>query len=429
MKTTLLLLLMALMFIMGCGEGNSDNDPTDTSTDSDTGNPDGTDDSDTTGSTDDSDLAVAYADNVCGFSEPVTLGAVEADGMVLVPPSHPDINYFGRVDCTNPTAISMAFPGVSIRAKFTGTAIGMVYDDHGDAVNPNFFNIIIDGGEPTVQQMTTGESTYELAGGLAAGEHTIELFKRNESNSGTGMGIFLGLRINDGEQLLPIEARPNRIEFIGDSITCGYGNMIETDDPDSYHFTTTNSNAYESWASITARALDAEVSIVAYSGRGAYRNYGGGGGETVPEMYLDCLPDTTIEVPWNIEQFTPQVVVVNLGTNDMSEVTADTLDSYQEGYAAAMEMFVETLRGYYPDSTIVLAVGPMLYSIGLTAVRTVCRELVDARVAAGDANIYFLNIPGNANLYGEDWHPTAATHAYMSGLLVELLTDKGVMPL
>jgi hypothetical protein len=41
-------------------------------------------------------------------------------------------------------------------------------------------------------------------------------------------------------------------------------------------------------------------------------------GATIPELYLDSLPYDPSAAPWNPAASVPDVVVVNLGTNDFS---------------------------------------------------------------------------------------------------------------
>ena len=384
--------------------------------------------------TDSDSVARGADDDVCAFAEAVTSGEPDTDGMVHVPANHPGINYFGRVDCSDPLAPSFAHVGVSIRAQFSGTALDMILSDHGSSQKPNFYNVVIDDGEPVALQVSSGENTYELARGLAAGVHTVEVFKRTESSYGDGEAEFLGFRIDAGAELSAIAPRPGRIEFIGDSITCGYGNEISVDDPDNYSWTTKNSNAWNAWSAITARALDAELMVVAYSGRGVFRNYSDQSGKTLPEMYLDTHPDGGADGNWRVGLFNPDVLVINLGTNDFSPgVEREALEELRADYEETMAAFVAALREVYPETAIILAVGPMLdngypqYYQALTSVRTALQHIVQARNDDGDSNVYMLNIPKQEGPWGEDWHPTVATHQGMADLLVALIQEKGLM--
>ena len=376
----------------------------------------------------------AHFKDVCGFDKPVPAGHREPDGMVLVPPNHPHINYFGRIDCTDPMAPSFAFPGVSIRAKFSGHALDLVFHDHGNLSNINYYNIIIDDGPPEVLIMEPGIHTYKLARRLKGRTHTIEVFKRNESGDGQGQGEFLGFRIKHREKLLPLPPEKGRIEFIGDSITCGYGDMLSTFHPDEHHYSTKLSNAYSAYGAVTARALNAELMMVAYSGRGAYRNIGGLGGSTIPQMYLRILPDSDQGATWDVKRFTPQVVVINLGTNDFSPgVAPDDIDNLRRGFEEAMTAFVKRLRGYYPNAAIILAEGPMMRDRfpkgykSVTSVRTAFQNIIAKQQQAGDTNVYMFVIPNQHGPWGQDWHPTAATHQKISDLLVAFIRKNELM--
>jgi lysophospholipase L1-like esterase len=392
------------------------------------------DEDDTTGDDeDDTDADMeTYRDlDVCKYTEDVASGSVDADGMVRISPNHPDILYFGRVDCSDETSPSFAFPGVSIRAKFEGEAIDLLMKDYGNSSRINYYNVIIDDADPVVLQVSPDQQVYELARNLSAGEHTVEIFKRIESNGNAGKGDFLGFRLNEGGKIRPLAPKTHRIEFIGNSITCGYGNEISTNDPGSYSYTTENSNAYNAWGAIAARMLDAEYVAVAYSGRGITRNYGDYSGETLPDMYLDTLPDESASAAWNASQYTPEVVVINLGTNDFSPGVND-LDALRAAYYNDYMAFLDDLRGYYPEATIILAVGPMLsdgYPEGynaLTTVRETLETIIQTRSTQGDGNILFLELPQQTAPYGEDWHPTVATHQSMAEELVTLIQENGI---
>jgi lysophospholipase L1-like esterase len=360
------------------------------------------------------------------------------DGLVDVPANDPNILYAGRVDHSNPRAPQFAYPGISIRTRFTGDTIQMKLTDFGTGTptTTNYYDIIIDGGTPTNIQVSPNQAVYTLATGLASGEHTVDVFRRNESH--VGKGVFGGFRIRAGTKLLPPAARRHRIEFIGDSITCGYGDMLGTPpgsgvtDPSNYHFTSANQNEDLAWGSVTARALDAELTVVAYSGRGVYRNYEDGQGDTLPQMYLKILPDDPAPPMWNPATAVPDVVVINLGTNDFSPVSTDAADGGpgrvdNARYVATYVQFLQTLRGYYPKATFILALGPMLsdfYPRGYMAwtnIRADLKSVVAARNAAGDVDVHALIIPTQSPPYGEDYHPTAVEQGKMSSLLVALV--------
>jgi len=350
-----------------------------------------------------------------------------------VPANHPDILYFGRVDCSAPTAPAFAWPGVTIRMQFDGTGVDMMLTDFGTASEVNYYDVILDGGTPTDLQVMPGAQTYQLARNLAPGSHTVEIFKRIESAPGgapdVGKGIFNGFRIPEAGSVLPLAPKPHRIEFIGDSITCGYGVDVCTTDPNNSHYTTAASNAYDAYGAVAARALDAEYMAVAYSGRGMYRN-NSAAPQTIPDLYLLTLPDEASGPLWNTARWTPDAVVVNLGTNDFyAAPTNDAL--YQNTYVT----FLQTLRGYYPNAQIIVTTSPMLSNYyptnpannmiqtSWTDEDTDLEAVVAARNAAGDKNVVLLTIqtqPGTC--YGEDYHPPVTVQQAMANQVVSAVS-------
>jgi lysophospholipase L1-like esterase len=352
---------------------------------------------------------------VCGFTEAVTYGAPGEDGLVDVPPNDPNIFYMGRVDC-NAAGPAFAFPAVSMRVRFTGDALDLRLRDSGTgtATSTNFYDVSIDGGTPTRLQMTAGEQLYPLARDLAAGEHTAEIVKRVESSGNSGKGQVLGFRVREGSTLLPVTPKPLRVEFIGDSITCGYGNEVSTTMPEMFPFTTINENANAAYGAVAARLLDAEYVAVAISGRGVQRNYSDGGGELAPAYSAATLPDDPAAPPWDFSRYTPDVVVINLGTNDFSPPGPD-----HPAYITAYTNFLTQVRGHYPDALLLAVVGTMLsdgFPAGVNAWTTNQADVsgvVNALTAQGDEKVHYLALTPQSAPFGEDYHPTLATHQTM----------------
>jgi len=317
---------------------------------------------------------------------------------------------------------------VSIRVRFDGDALDMRLRDYGTgtATTTNHYNIVVDGAS-TVIEVSPNKEVYELARNLPAGEHTVEIQKRVESNGGSGKGELLGLRVRNGTQLLPVAAYARKIEFIGDSITCGYGNELSTMTPDQFHYTTKNSNTWLAYGAVTAKNIGAEYMGVSYSGRGMYRNYGGGAGEALPGLYLRTLPDDAASPVWEVARYQPEIVVVNLGTNDFSPGGVD-----RAAYRAAYLAFLGKLREYYPAAAIITAVGPMMSDffpageMAWTNVQADVQQVVQQRKDAGDTKIFYIAFDPQTGPWGEDYHPTVATHAAMATKLTEFIKTQGL---
>ncbi len=357
---------------------------------------------------------------VCGFAAPVAYGAPASDGLIDVPPNDPNIFYMGRVNCT-PEGPSFAFPAVSVRVRFEGDSLDLRLRDFGKgtAQSTNYYDVSIDGAPATRLEVAPGDHTYQLARDLSGPEHTAEIVKRVESNGDSGKGQLLALRVREGARLLPTPARALRLEFVGDSITCGYGNEVSTTAPEQFHYTTLNSNANLAYGAVAARQLGAEYAAVAMSGRGVYRNWADGSGDHMPAAYAKTLPDDAAAPLWDFARYTPDVVVVNLGTNDFSPPGPD-----HAAFKTAYSNFLSTLRGRYPSALLLAVVGPMLsdgYPPGVMAWTTIQSDVssvVGELKARGDANVHFFALSPQSAPFGEDWHPTVATHQRMADAIV-----------
>lgn len=361
-------------------------------------------------------------------------GEVPAEKQIS--PSHPLIRYTGRVDFSDPEAPFFSFPGVSIRVKFTGTQLRVQLDDNAlrqDVDTTNYFNVIVDGGEPVLLKTTPEQKEYVLAEELDAGEHEVELFKRSESSHGADLNVgkvtVRGFTVDGNATLLAPAARKLKMEFIGDSITCGYGNELSVDDPSNNHFTTLNSNAYMAFGAIAARKLDGAYMAVAYSGRGIVRNYAGHDSPTLPDIYLHTLPDDPNAADWSPETWQPDYVVINLGTNDFSTglTRRRDIDDLEKQYGLRYETFMQELLGFYPNATFILVIGPMLSDDfppkykALKRVRRTLEKLVKSFHQTGNENVHLLELPPQSPPFGEDYHPTIATHQKMADELVAFI--------
>lgn len=362
----------------------------------------------------------ARSNSVCKFDGAATLPPPAADGTIAIAPKHPLVSYSGRLDCRAAGGPLLGFVGSSVRLRFVGTGLDLKLKDFGGGTpqTTNYYDVSVDGQPPTLLEVSTKQELYPLAGNLPDGEHQIELFKRVESTPGgsvgAGKGQILGFVLH-GRQLLPVSLPTRRLEFIGDSITCGYGNELSTNDPSSAHYTSKGSNGHKAYGALTASLLGAQYMAVAYSGRGISRNYAGSPGPLVPELYLQSVPEEPSASAWDPAQYQPDAVIINLGTNDFSTPGVNR-PAFLQGYTS----FLGQLRGYYPQAMLVVVIGPMMsdqYPPGenaLTAATADIKAALAARAQAGDSRVHIVTLPTQTGPWGEDWHPTIATHEKMA---------------
>lgn len=373
--------------------------------------------------------ATGGAPSVSGCAPPI-----ETEGFVDVAPTDPAIRFVGRV-FRQQGWVSFAYPAVQIETQFEGDAIDMRLRDFGLSRpnSTNFYWIIVD-GEATLLKVCDTSEVYPLARNLGPGWHTLKIVKRTESSLGgqgsTGRGDLLGLRVRTGTRLKPVVAPTRRMEFVGDSITCGYGDELSIDDPSDSPFTARNEDAWHAYGAVAARALAADYVAIASSGHGVIRNYEDFVGVLMPAMYEMPLPDDNSTPPWDHATYEPDVVVVNLGTNDFSPgVALEQFDAHRAKFRQAYTDFLARIRAVHASATIVAAVGPMLnddfpegYS-AWTSVQADVSAAVDARRAAGDPDVNYFAFAPQQGPYGEDFHPTLATHQLMADALVPFISQ------
>ncbi len=305
-----------------------------------------------------------------------------------------------------------AWPGVYFEGRFRGTGVGVSLND-----STNEYDVQVDGA--TVATLAKpGRTTYWVRN-LANAEHGVRLVKRTESPWAAGeFGGFVAA--SGGTILAKPAARSRQIEFIGDSLTVGYGNLSTTRDCSANGGVDHNTNTDISFGALAARALNADYQINAISGRGMVRNYDGGGAGTSYRTYYDrALVQVNDEVWQNPASWHPQLVVVGLGTNDFStalkpgEQWPDT-QSLVTAYKAAYQGFLDKLRARYGTGTTILVSLGQASGTFADAVRQVAQD----RAAQGDTKVRYWNYADPAlDLLGCDWHFSRHDHQLISGLL------------
>jgi lysophospholipase L1-like esterase len=333
-------------------------------------------------------------------------------GRTLTDGTDPD----GNGNCT-PAAPCYEWSGTEVLARFTGaTAFHLMMSDYG-----SYFDVYVDGvlqASPIVG--SAGQSDYAIATGLtASATHEVSLYKRTEASS-NGRTQILGYKFPNGGTLLPPPPpQSRRIEVIGDSITCGYG-VLGTNGgctPDS-----ANEDHDDTYEAITARALDADLYTTASSGRGMYVNIDGSMTDTLPNIYGLALPygngpNGLWTSAWSYSAWVPDVVVINLSTNDFL-FAGDPGQPFVTAYVA----FVKRLRQYYPSAWIFCANGPMLTGTQRTTAGTYIQSVVTTLNDPKIAYFAFDEQSQNAANQGCDGHPNVATDQAMATTLTSTIS-------
>ena len=262
-------------------------------------------------------------------------------------------------------------------------------------------------------------------------EKTVTVRVMKFSEAAFGLAGLKELEITDGTVVEPVETTAERgnlkIEFIGDSITCGYGieGIWEKDT-----FTTQQERPDKAYAFQTAKALGAEVQLCSWSGIGITSGYVDPETINLPDtnwLMQGVWPytDKSLSLRLGLEpevwggdsRFKPDLVVINLGTNDISWVRGK--EDRRLNYLGALRLLLETVHRRSPGAKIVACLGSMGEALNETAAQAV--ELFKKDFPGVTADFLPFTEQKPEDGIGTDWHPSAATHKKMAEKLISLI--------
>ena len=288
---------------------------------------------------------------------------------------------------------------------FTGTAVTMDITASATA-GQAFVRIYVDGAAVKDLAISNRSYTARLVGGLENTTHTVKVLKRTENGWG-GMVTVHNLNVT-GTMGEPPARSQRVVEVIGDSITCGYGNLTANRPTNSYQ--STHQDGLTTFATMAIEPFGAEMQIISKSGIGFGCNNGGGKTDTMLDAYAytDYFNLGT-DVQWDFANNPADVVIIALGTND----TANPDGTDYEQKATAM---LSLVREKNPDAYIIWAYEIMTASRA-DVLMQVCNELGDDKVFYHKLGMMDTKNPGDAG------HPSMATHQADSVALGNLIKE------
>ena len=273
--------------------------------------------------------------------------------------------------------------GGTITARMTGSGQPIV-------------RILVNGEERTVEVAQTKE--IELARDLPQGTYFIQVLKQREAMHGLCQLDSLAYPADGQLQATPEQEL--KFEFLGDSITCGSETV-------GYQ-----QHGSETYAVLTAQAFEADWNVISVSGYSLIdrtdrpasvaeiwekESFFRDGGDEGSGNLAACAD-------WDFDRYVPDVVVVNLGTND-------NLGANMEQFLQDVEAFTVRLRKTYPNAQIVWAYGLMTPDRNhITRLKAAVDEL-----HAQDPGVSFCEFP--MMMSGVTDHPDAAEHRAAAKIL------------
>lgn len=278
--------------------------------------------------------------------------------------------------------------------------------------NENHQYVAVELNEEHVGRFRIKKDTLKFA--LPAADSTSLLTVYKETEASNGIVIFSGLRAQKIEK--PTEEKRSKIEFIGDSITCGMGadsSEIACEEGEWYD----QHSAYMAYGPRVARALDVDFEVNCVSGMGMYRNWND---ENEPVMqdvypYLHLNGEEGKRAETNKED-APQIVSIALGTNDLSlgDGIRERSDFDAKKFKANYIGFVKSIFNRYPETKVALVSSPM---VGEKEGKELNKILNDIKNELPDHPIEVFEFQ-KMNAEGCTGHPSLEDHKIMAEKLI-----------
>jgi len=176
-------------------------------------------------------------------------------------------------------------------------------------------------------------------------------------------------------------------------------------------------NCNHAFAAMVARYYDADYTLVAHSGRGVARNYGDSvrvSKVTMKDRMLNTL-DEDLTVKWNFTGYRPDLVVINLGSNDFSTEP----HPYKREFVKAYMQIIAQLREHYGNIPILCLYPVAMQAPVFSYYETIVSEL-------NDPKLFLLRL--DEGLYnrttdlGAAWHPGYSGHRKMAMWIIPYIS-------
>jgi lysophospholipase L1-like esterase len=322
---------------------------------------------------------------------------------------------------------------------FYGTELSVTFYATNDIIpyKRAYLSVLVDGDENPLNASTVvldqATKTVKVVEGLTEGYHTVKVLKRSEAQDSDTAVYAIE---TDGHIAAAPQAKPIKIQVLAASSSTGYGNLATgVNDPR----TSANSHGLLGFAYLAAYMLDADINIVASSGWGVTRGWNTGGQISTTQTLVNAYDYVGINASntiyanagrWDHTDYIPDVIILNMGTNDFNAPTNPTYDAMTlaqkqaliDAFVDAYVTFILNLRNHHPNAVIIVGYGLMGDSAKLAApsqaIVAECLETID--------NVYYFQMEAagtNGQPFGSGYHPNVGTHVRVAQALTDYIIE------
>ena len=282
---------------------------------------------------------------------------------------------------------------------FKGTKFSIEIEGNFDE-KYKFFGVLIDDQPIDRQIMTTRTHIYEKE--VPEGIHKVKFMRMS--------GVYLGIEFTvkslmiQGELLPKPEESKRKIEFIGDSITNGYG-VLGEDVGNEYDAKFEDPS--KSYTYMSADHFGAEARFISWSGKGIYKDNAGNPLLTARDWFpkLSPIREEKYDFKWQ-----PDLVVIGLGTNDCTGGVAE------EDFIKYTREFLDMVRKVYPKQPIIWVYG-LMRSEYIETVKKALKEY-------NDPNLQLIIFNGlEDGEYGNRKHPNVKANKRVAPVVINKIKE------
>lgn len=205
-------------------------------------------------------------------------------------------HYSGRVELHENNKVLLIASASSVSFDFEGSTCVINLQSVDTYEHHNFVSLELDGeyiGRVRIEKGAAQKIPVTITNKNK--KHHLTIYKATEAVNGAI--LFIGTTAKLIESVVP---KKKKIEFIGDSITCGFGNdtaEIPCGTGEWYD----QHNGYWAYGPIASRSLDVDYVLSAVSGFGMYRNWNDEHKEEaiIPDVYENLYLNKDNSKPYN----------------------------------------------------------------------------------------------------------------------------------
>jgi len=267
--------------------------------------------------------------------------------------------YQGRIEKLQNDQVVLIGTAASVTFNFTGNECSISLQSVDSYEHHNYVSLVLDDkyiGKIRIEKGAAQSFPIKVTENIK--KHSLEIYKDTEAHSG-GI-LFAGTTA----KLTSISfKKKKKIEFIGDSITCGAASDASETPCDKGEYMD-HHNSYYAYGPRIARQLGIHYLMSCVSGIGMYRNWNDENKDEaiMPDVYPNLYLTKDPSKPKYDFAFQPDIISIALGTNDFSggDGKKERLPFNPEKYVSNYINFIKMLYEHNPKVQIVITNSPMV---------------------------------------------------------------------